>query len=612
MMPSIPESHGGPVHSACNAKYSVNSSATAPKDQPLMMDEFTSQTINLWFTHAVSGEFLSFYSDDAVGLNQQVNQIVGQRKHSLFRPVNFPAYQQVLDRLVRTRQAEQLEWIFWWNGSQVNLQITMNPIVLPNDEVQSIFVQGKGQFPPLLAVSSGLDVTDRYHLLLAPISWNIRRTLDLNTIWQQTVDGLGSTLSIDRCSIYSLDESAGKVTIEAESCRSGDQESWQGRDEFLENQPTLRAAINRLRPSPLLDEPHPIIELDVIESDREDDRCVMTDVGEIDGIAYTRMVVATGYQDEVNALIVLWRFGRGNLGWNDSELGFLEELADQVGTAIAHAELFNKSEQLNKRLVRKQEALEDAINKAEETSRLKTEFLANMSHELRTPLNGMIGFLKLILDGMADDPEEQQEFLEESMKSAEHLLELINEILDLAKIEAGKAQIDLIPLDFSEVLQQLLRSQRNSAERKNLTFEVQMPQTRDAVILYTNYQRLYQVLLNLVSNAIKFTHEGGLTITTEFVRRKVTVQNHECPGMMMVRVADTGIGVSLEKQDRLFRSFSQIDGSTTRRYGGTGLGLAISQALVSAMGGEVHFYSMGEGLGSTVTFTIPLFQEPIV
>ena len=607
MMPSIPESHSDSVNSIYNAQHNVNSQTTAPKNQLLMMERFSSLTINLWFSHGLSGEFSSFYSDDAVGLNPQVDQIVGQRENALFRPVDFPAYQQVLDRLVQTRQPEQLEWVFWWNGSQVNLQITLNPIVLPNEQVQSIFVQGQGQFPPLLAVSAGLDVADRYHLLLAPISWNIRRTLDLKTIWQQTVDGLGTTLIIDRCSIYSLDEPAGTVTIEAESCREN-QESWKGRDERLEDQPTLRAAITRLRPSPLLDEPQPVLELD----DDDDDRCVMTDVVEIDGITHTRMVVATGYQDEVNALIVLWRVGRGNLGWNDSELGFLEELADQVGTAIAHAELFNKSEQLNKILVRKQQALEDAINKAEETSRLKTEFLANMSHELRTPLNGMIGFLKLILDGMADDPEEQQEFLEEAMKSAEHLLELINEILDLAKIEAGKAQIDLIPLDFSEVLQQLLRSQRNSAERKSLTFEVQMPQTRDAVILYTNYQRLYQVLLNLVSNAIKFTHEGGVTITTEFVRRKVTVQNHECPGMIMVRVADTGIGVSLEKQDRLFRSFSQIDGSTTRRYGGTGLGLAISQALVSAMGGEVHFYSMGEGLGSTVTFTIPLFQEPIV
>ncbi len=603
MMSSFPSSDGGPV----NSEDSANSPTRDRKNQSSMAEERTPRVINLWFSHGISGEFLSFYSDDAVGLNQQVNQIVGQREHALFRPVNFPAYQQVIDRIVRTRQAEQLEWPFWWNGSQVNTHVTLNPIVLPNDEVQSIFVQGQGQFQALLAVPSGLNVADRYHLLLAPISWNIRRTLDLKTIWQQTVDGLGTTLVIDRCSIYSLDEPAGKVTIEAEFC-SENQESWKGRDELLEDQPTLRAAITRLRPSPLLDEPPPIPELE----ENDDDRCVMTDIVEIDGIAHTRMVVATGYQDEVNALIVLWRLGGGNLGWNDSELGFLEELADQVGTAIAHAELFNKSEELNKILVRKQEALENAINKAEETSRLKTEFLANMSHELRTPLNGMIGFLKLILDGMADDPEEQQEFLEESMKSAEHLLELINEILDLAKVEAGKAPIDLIPIDFREVLDQLLRSQRNSAERKNLTFEVQMPQTRDAVILFTNYQRLYQVLLNLVSNAIKFTHEGGLTITTEFVRRKITIQNHDCPGMMMVRVADTGIGVSLEKQDRLFRSFSQIDGSTTRRYGGTGLGLAISQALVSAMGGEVHFYSMGEGLGSTVTFTIPLFQEPIV
>jgi signal transduction histidine kinase len=565
---------------------------------------FNPPVINLWFSHDLTGRFISFYSDDASGLNQQVHQIVGSRETSLFRPERFEAYQQVLDRVVLSRQAEHLEWAFLWNGTTVKTQITLSAIVGPDEQVQSIFVQGRGEFLPLLAVPSGLDVADRYHLLLTQISWSIRRTLDLKTIWQQTVDGLGTTLTIDRCSIYSLNEAAGLVTIEAEFC-SAAQESWQGRDELLKNQPTLRAAITRLRPSPLLDEPHPVMELE----EDDDDRCVVTDHVEIDGVPHTRMVVATGYQDEVNGLIVLWR--SESAGWNDSELDFLEELADQVGTAIAHAELFNKSEQLNKSLVRKQEDLEEAISRAEEASRLKSEFLANTSHELRTPLNGMIGFLKLILDGMADDPEEQQEFLEESLKSAEHLLDIINDVLDLAKIEAGKLQIEYSPVDLGEVLDQLQRSQANSASRKNLTFEIQIPQTRDAVILYTNYKRLYQVLLNLVGNAIKFTHEGGVTITTEFIRRKVTIQNHECPGIMMLRVADTGIGVSLEKQDRLFQSFSQIDGSTTRRYGGTGLGLAISQTLVNAMGGEVNFYSMGEGLGSTVTFTIPLFQEPI-
>ncbi len=563
---------------------------------------FNPPVINLWFSHDLSGRFISFYSDDASGLNQQVHQIVGSRETALFRPERFEAYQQVLDRVAQSRQAEHWEWAFLWNGTTVKTQITLSAIAGPDDRVHSIFVQGRGEFLPLLAVPSGLDVADRYHLLLTQISWSIRRTLDLKTIWQQTVDGLGTTLTIDRCSIYSLNEAAGLVTIEAEFC-SG--ESWQGRDEVLSDQPTLRAAITRLRPSPLLDEPHPVIELD----EEDDDRCVMTDYVEIEGVMHSRMVVATGYQDEVNGLIVLWR--SESVGWNDSELDFLEELADQVGTAIAHAELFNKSEQLNRTLVRKQEALEEAINRAEEASRLKSEFLANTSHELRTPLNGMMGGLKLILDGMVDDPEEQREFLEDSFKSAEHLLDIVTDVLDLAKIEAGKLQIEYSPVNLSEVLDQLKRSQANSASRKNLKFEIEIPQTRDAVILYTNYRRLYQVLLNLVGNAIKFTHEGGLTITTEFIRRKVTLQNHECPGMMMVRVADTGIGVSLEKQDRLFQSFSQIDGSTTRRYGGTGLGLAISQTFVNAMGGEVNFYSMGEGLGSTVTFTIPLFQEPI-
>jgi signal transduction histidine kinase len=156
------------------------------------------------------------------------------------------------------------------------------------------------------------------------------------------------------------------------------------------------------------------------------------------------------------------------------------------------------------------------------------------------------------------------------------------------------------------------RSQSTSATQKKLTFEVQLPATHDELLLFANYQRLYQVMINLVGNAIKFTHEGGVTIGIEVIRKRVIIQNHELPGLVMIRVADTGIGVSLDKQDRLFQSFSQIDGSLTRRYGGTGLGLAISQRMVEAMGGEVNFYSMGEGLGSTVTFTVPLFQEPLM
>jgi signal transduction histidine kinase len=224
----------------------------------------------------------------------------------------------------------------------------------------------------------------------------------------------------------------------------------------------------------------------------------------------------------------------------------------------------------------------------------------------------MIGFLKLILDGMADDPEEQLEWVQEAHKSALHLLNLINDVLDLARIEAGKMQIELSPVNLDELLTNLENFTRPQAETKGLSYEVSRTLTRDEVMITGNYQRLLQVMLNLVGNAIKFTHEGGITITAEVIAKKFRVGDRDYPGFVKVSVADTGIGVPLEKQEQLFQNFSQIDGSRTRQYGGTGLGLAISQRLIEAMGGEVNFFSMGEGLGSTVTFTAPLGQLPVI
>jgi signal transduction histidine kinase len=193
-----------------------------------------------------------------------------------------------------------------------------------------------------------------------------------------------------------------------------------------------------------------------------------------------------------------------------------------------------------------------------------------------------------------------------------HLLDVINDVLDIAKIEAGKMQIECSPVHLNELFTQVENMTRSQIRQKNLSFEIQMPQTHDEILVYVNYQRLLQVMLNLMGNAIKFTHEGGITISAEVIKKRVVIQDEELPGMVKVRVADTGIGVSLDKQDKLFQSFSQVDGSLTRQYGGTGLGLAISQKLIETMGGVVNFYSMGEGLGSTVTFTIPLYQEPVM
>ncbi|MBD0340467.1 MAG: GAF domain-containing sensor histidine kinase, partial [Microcoleus sp. Co-bin12] len=308
------------------------------------------------------------------------------------------------------------------------------------------------------------------------------------------------------------------------------------------------------------------------------------------------IVAATSYEDQPNALICLHRCGSSSK-WSPLELEFARELVAQVGSAIAHATLYQE--------------LEQARAEAVALSQLKSQFLANTSHELRTPLNGILGFLKLLVDGMADDPEEAHQFIQEAYRSAVHLFNLINDILDVAKIEAGKMELDLGPVKLGELLQQVEDFTRVQVEQKRLQFQIQKPAVEDEIILYGNYQRLLQVILNLTGNAIKFTGEGGIRISAEVIKKKMTVHNQQFPGMVKMRVADTGIGVSLDKQDKLFESFFQVDGDRTRQYGGTGLGLAISQKLVEAMGGTVNFYSMGEGLGSTVTFTVPLYQEPL-
>jgi signal transduction histidine kinase len=279
-----------------------------------------------------------------------------------------------------------------------------------------------------------------------------------------------------------------------------------------------------------------------------------------------------------------------------AEIDFVRELATHVGTAIAHATLYQE--------------LEEARAEAEASSRLKSEFLANTSHELRTPLNGIIGFLKLVIDGLVDDREEEREFVQEAHRAAIHLLNLINDVLDIAKIEAGKMEIDFALVKVSELLKEVEQFTKTQVQQKGLNLSIHEHSYSKTLIVYANYQRLLQVMLNLVGNAIKFTHEGGVNISLGLVQKKVIFQNQEFPGLVEFRVTDTGIGVPLEKQDRLFKAFSQVDTGYTRQYGGTGLGLVISQKLVQAMGGSVKFYSLGDGLGSTVTFTVPLYQEP--
>ena len=241
------------------------------------------------------------------------------------------------------------------------------------------------------------------------------------------------------------------------------------------------------------------------------------------------------------------------------------------------------------------------LSTAEATTRIKSQFLANMSHELRTPMTGVLGMLDIVLLGNLEA--EQREFIETARTSARSLVRILNEILDISKIEAGKLSIEAKPFSLLNSLASTINLFLPIAKSKGLDFRLavadNVPET-----LVGDQLRLNQVLTNLAGNAVKFTEKGKVEI-------QVTTGNGRPGGrrrkVVTFSVTDTGIGIPADKQELIFQSFTQVDESHTRSYGGAGLGLAIAKEIVERMGGTIGFTSE-EGKGSTFSFTIPLVE----
>ncbi|MBT3384765.1 MAG: HAMP domain-containing protein, partial [Prolixibacteraceae bacterium] len=287
---------------------------------------------------------------------------------------------------------------------------------------------------------------------------------------------------------------------------------------------------------------------------------------------------------------------------------------------VSNEELEYKSEQLglqkkdialkNEKLIKTQKELENNAKELEQASQYKSEFLANMSHELRTPLNSMLILSKLLGNNkkgnLTDDQIKSANII---YKSGKDLLDLINEILDLSKIEAGKMIFEFANTLVEDIKTEIIYGFKPVAENKGLNFEINQSDSFPKVI-YTDKQRLMQIIKNLLSNAFKFTSSGSIkvnlgipSVETKFQAKKLNSKNS-----YFISVEDSGVGIHQSKVDEIFEAFQQADGSTSRKFGGTGLGLSISKQLTRVLGGEIHVES-SENIGSVFTVNLPFDLE---
>ena len=421
-------------------------------------------------------------------------------------------------------------------------------------------------------------------LLLQKLTDKIRQNLNYDEIFQTAAEEIGKVFQVNRCLLRTVAATPDCVSLSGVPLIAeyvvGDYPSVLVFKMPVENNPYLEK---------LTSQEKAIASSNIYEDPLFESVADLFAATELKSI----LSVGTFYQGKLNGLITLHQCDDYRC-WTEDEIELLEAVAAQVGIAIAQSELLDQEKQRLKELEETNHSLILATEEAETANKAKSEFLANMSHEIRTPLNAVLGFSYLLEDLVND--EEGKEYLEAISSSGRNLLTLINDVLDLSRIESGKMTLQLEAVNVRELIESIQQTFIYRAKEKQLELIFNIDQNVPSIIEMDGI-RLRQILLNLVGNALKFTEVGNVTVTA----CAYPAESHQPDKTgLKIAIADTGIGIAPSSQTKIFEAFTQNDGQSTRKYGGTGLGLSITERLTEMMGGRIELESVVDQ-GSTFT-----------
>ena len=509
-----------------------------------------------------------------------------------------------LDRALVGEEIHYEQWFSFEQVGQQFLQVSYYPHYESSGTISGVVVSTRDITQRKLA-EEALKHQLRHIRLLQQITEQIRKTLDTQEIFQTAALKIGQAFGVNRCIIHSYTATPQpKIPVVAEYL-AGDFLSILGQEIPVEG--------NRHAQQLLAQE-------EAVISNNVDEEPLLQPIQHLcqQFQIKSTLAVRTSYQEQINGVIGLHQCNRYRQ-WTSEEILLLEAVAAQLGIALAQAQLLEREQQQLYELQHQNEALELATQAAETANRAKSEFLANMSHEIRTPMNAILGFCEL-LQKLVTEPR-QQSYVQSISSGGKTLLALINDILDLSKIEAGKLELDYETLNLHLLIKEIEQIFRQKANQKGLLLLTDIEETVPTSILFDGI-RLRQILFNLVGNALKFTEHGHVKISVrwhwedkgdkgdkeekEDKKELITELSHPSPqSLLTIAIEDTGIGIAAEQQQQIFEAFVQSEASISRKYGGTGLGLTITQRLTQLLGGIIEIKSQ---LGKGSTFTLSFSQ----